>query len=292
MFIKKSKIQYGLNTFDKVFYQIGSLNVVKNQSWILLLTTLILLHFLPQWHPIHFFNFTEARENENWFGAHQQLSSFFSSHASQSITPRPENFFVANIDQKLMDCLPATSSVAFSADLALPTLSNISGFTQKICPLNWYWMIPQLLFFATEKRKYATQKEKEKIKEQPLLRIRIGFKIRFPLEYFSLHVSWQVIKIWPSLENISIFEKNQSKFITCYFKRGILGSGTSNFVGSLTPIIASIVLFLVLNDSQEKQRSRWQNHSVRFRVRRGCWYFDAIFKPFDFRFRYSFSFAI
>ena len=40
-------------------------------------------------------------------------------------------FFVANIDQKLMDYLPATSSVAFSADLALPTLSNISGFPQK-----------------------------------------------------------------------------------------------------------------------------------------------------------------
>ena len=137
------------------------------------------LYLLSQWDPIQFFNFTGARENENWFGAHQQLSSFFlPMHPNQSLS-RPENFFVANIDQKLMDCLPATSSVAFSADLALPTLSNISGFTQKICPLNWYWMIPQLLFFATEKRKYATQKEKEKIKEQPLLRISgFGFKIR------------------------------------------------------------------------------------------------------------------
>ena len=161
--------------------------------------------------PNTFFQFYRSQRKWKLIWCTPTTFKFFTSHASQSIPPRPENFFVANIDQKLMDCLPATSSVAFSADLALPTLSNISGFTQKICPLNWYWMIPQLLFFATEKRKYATQKEKEKIKEQPLLRIRIGFKIRFPLEYFSLHVSWQVIKIWPSLENISIFEKKSIK---------------------------------------------------------------------------------
>ena len=169
-----------LNTFNKVFYQIGSLNVVKNQSCILLLMTLILLHFFTTVAPNTFFQFYRSQRKWKLIWCTPTTFKFFSSHASQSITPRPENFFVANIDQKLMDCLPATSSVAFSTDLALPTLSNISGFTQKICPLNWYWMIPQLLFFATEKRKYATQKEKEKIKDQPLLKISgFSFKIRF-----------------------------------------------------------------------------------------------------------------
>ena len=132
--------------------------------------TLILLHFFTTVAPNTFFQFYRSQRKWKLIWCTPTTFKFFSSHASQSITPRPENFFVANIDQKLMDCLPATSSVAFSTDLALPTLSNISGFTQKICPLNWYWMIPQLLFFATEKRKYATQKEKEKIKEQPLFK--------------------------------------------------------------------------------------------------------------------------
>ena len=86
--------------------------------------------------PNTFFSILQKPEKMKIDLVHTNNFQVFSSHASQSITPRPENFFVANIDQKLMDCLPATSSVAFSADLALPTLSNISGFTQKICPLN------------------------------------------------------------------------------------------------------------------------------------------------------------
>ena len=137
MFIKKSKIQYGLNTLDKVFYQIGSHNVVKNQSWILSYTTR-LSSFCSFYHSgtQYIFSILQKPEKMKIDLVHTNNFQVFSSHASQSITPRPENFFVANIDQKLMDCLPATSSVAFSADLALPTLSNISGFTQKICPLN------------------------------------------------------------------------------------------------------------------------------------------------------------
>ena len=92
---------------------------------------------------------------------HTNNFQVFSSHASQSITPRPENFFVANIDQKLMDCSPATSSVAFSADLALPTLSNISGFTtQKNMPSKLILNDPATSFLCDRKEKICNTKGK------------------------------------------------------------------------------------------------------------------------------------
>ena len=168
MFIKEIKIQYGLNTSDKVFYQNGSLNICCHLDFIK--KTLILLHFLPQWHPIHFFfNFTEARENENWFGAHQQLSSFFlPMHPNQSLPGLKiflwliliKNWWIARLLPQVWHSPPTWHFPLYQILVAL--------LHKKICPLNWYWMIPQLLFFVTEKRKYATQNEKVIIKEQSL----------------------------------------------------------------------------------------------------------------------------